>query len=99
MVGLLCTVGFLHLTPTVYPRGARRRIWWPSARQLLNAVAVFILNRLFSGGSAPGCIATTDANGDSAVDRTYDLLNYLFLEVRRAKNRRDRIGLSGTLFL
>ena len=42
--------------------------------------AVCILNGLFAGGGAPGCLAATNTNGDDAAniaDATY-LLNFLF---------------------
>ncbi len=46
------------------------------------ADAVCILNWLFTGGAAPGCVAATNTNGDDAAnvaDATY-LLNHLFAE-------------------
>ena len=42
--------------------------------------AACILNWLFAGGAAPGCVAATNTNGDEAADvsdATY-LLNHLF---------------------
>ncbi len=44
------------------------------------ADAVCILNWLFAGEAAPGCVAATNTNGDDAAnltDATY-LLNHLF---------------------